>query len=83
MIAEVICYCKMTSFMAIDGIMSVLRLKNDTNTCKSMRRSLGTGGSSSLQRKLETSNLSTPLIVRKIRNRSAPVRDLLRSRQLR
>ena len=49
MLAEVICYWKMTSFMALDGATSFLRLKDVTNTCKGMRRSLTNGGSSSKQ----------------------------------
>ena len=54
MLADVICYWKMTSFMTLDGVTSFLRLKNVTNTCKRMRRSLSIGGSSSVQwRKLE------------------------------
>ena len=32
MIADVICYLKMTPFMALDGKMSYLRLKDGTNT---------------------------------------------------
>ena len=46
MLADVICYWKMTSFMALDGVASFLRLKDVTNTCKQMRRSLSIGGSS-------------------------------------
>ena len=49
--SDVICYWKMTSFMALDGITSFLRLKNVTNTCKRMRRGLSIGGSSSVQRR--------------------------------
>ena len=49
MLADVICYWKMTSFMTLDGVTSFLRLKNVTNTCKRMGRSLSTGGSSLLQ----------------------------------
>ena len=84
MIADVICYWKMTSFMALDGVMSFLRLKDVTNICKRMRRGLSIGRSSSVQRrkvglkKLKASNLFSSLD----RNRSAPVRDFLRSRQL-
>ena len=44
MIADVICYWKMTSFMALDGVMPFLRLKDVTNTCKRMRRSLSMAG---------------------------------------
>ena len=39
----------MTSFMALDGVTSFLRLKDVTITCKHMRRSLSIGGSSSVQ----------------------------------
>ena len=49
MLADVICYWKMTSFMTLDGVTSFLRLKDVTNTCKRMRRSLSNGGSSSVQ----------------------------------
>ena len=51
MIADVIVYWKMTSFMALDGVTSFLRLKDVTNTCKRMRRGLSIGGSSSVQRR--------------------------------
>ena len=50
MIADVICYWSMTSFMALDGVTSFLRLKDVTSTCKCMRRGLSIGGSSSVQR---------------------------------
>ena len=40
---------KMTSFMALDGVTSILRLKDVTITGKRMRRSLSIGGSSSMQ----------------------------------
>ena len=36
----------MTSFMALDGVTSLLRLKDVTITCKHMRRSQSIGGSS-------------------------------------
>ena len=36
------------SFMALDGVTSFLHLKDFTNTCKPMRRSLSIGGSSSV-----------------------------------
>ena len=35
MLADVICYWKMMSFMALDGVTSFLRLKDVTNTCTS------------------------------------------------
>ena len=41
----------MTSFVALDGVTSFLRLKDVTNTCKRMRRGLSIGGSSSVQRR--------------------------------
>ena len=41
----------MTSFMALDGVTSFLRLKDVTNTCKRMRRGLSIGGISSVQRR--------------------------------
>ena len=40
---------KMTSFMVLDGVTSILRLKDVTITSKRMRRSLSIGGSSSVQ----------------------------------
>ena len=49
MIADVVCYWKITSFMALDGVASFLRFKDVTNTCKRMRRGLSIGGSSSVQ----------------------------------
>ena len=50
MIADVICYWKMTSCMALDGVTSLLFfLKDVTNTCKRMRRGPSIGGSSSVQ----------------------------------
>ena len=51
MIADVICYLKMTSFMALDGVTSFLRLKDVTNTCNRMRGGLGIGVRSSVQRR--------------------------------
>ena len=39
----------MTSFMALDGVTSFLRLKGVTNTSKRMRHSLNIGRSSSAQ----------------------------------
>ena len=45
MLADVICYWKMTSFMTLDGVTPVLRLRDVTNTCKRMRHSLSIGWS--------------------------------------
>ena len=36
-LVDVICYCKMTSVMALDGVTSFLRWKDVTYTCKYMR----------------------------------------------
>ena len=56
MLADAICYCKMTPFMRLDGVTSLLLLKDVTNTRKRMRRSLSIGGSSLVQwRKVESS----------------------------
>ena len=49
MLADVICYWKMTSFMALDSVTSFVRLKDVTNTRKQMRHSLSIGGGSSVQ----------------------------------
>ena len=49
MLADVICYWKMTSFVTLDSVTSFLRLKDVTNTCKCMRRSLSIGESSLVQ----------------------------------
>ena len=48
MLADVICYWKMTSFMALDSVTLFFRLKDVTKTRKRMRR-LSIGGSSSVQ----------------------------------
>ena len=49
MLADIICNRKMTSFVALDGVTSFLRLKDVANTRKRMRRSLSIGRSSSVQ----------------------------------
>ena len=43
-LADVICYSKMTSTIALDGVSSFLRLKYATNTRKRMQHSPATGG---------------------------------------
>ena len=53
MTADVICYWKMTSFMALDGVTSCFVLKDVTNTCKRMRRGLSIGGRSSVHGKTQ------------------------------
>ena len=58
MIADVICYWKMTSCMALDGITSFFRLKDVTNTFKRMQHSLSIGGKSSVHGKCNESNFS-------------------------
>ena len=69
MLADVICYWKMTSFMASDGVTPILR-KDVTNTHKRMRRirSQRIGGRSSvlwrkIWEKLKTSNVFSSFIV--------------------
>ena len=62
MLAVAIYYCKMTSVVALDGVMSFLRLKDVTNTCKCMRHSPTICGNFSVQwgkswKKLKTSNV--------------------------
>ena len=44
MLADVICYWEMTSFVVLDGEASFLSLNDVTNTCKRVRRSLSIGG---------------------------------------
>ena len=68
MLADVICYWKMTSFMALGDITSFLRLKDVTNTRKRMRHSLSIGGSyfsamAESWKKLKTSNVFSSFIV--------------------
>ena len=64
MLAAVICYWKMTSFMMLYGVMSFLRLKDVPKTGKQMLCSLSFGGSSSVQwKKLKTSNVFSSFIV--------------------
>ena len=48
-LSDVICYYKMTSAMAFDGVMSFLSIKEVTNTRKRMRNSPTIGGNSSVQ----------------------------------
>ena len=49
MLVDVIYYCKIMSVMALDGVMSFLRLKDVTNTSKRMQHSPTTCGNSSVQ----------------------------------
>ena len=69
--------------MSLDGVTSFLRLKDVTNTCKRMRRGLSISAKAESWKKLKTANLFSSFIVHLNRNRSAPVRDLLRFQQLR
>ena len=48
-LADVNYSCKMTSVVALNGVMSFLHWKDVTNTCKRMRHSPTIGGISSLQ----------------------------------
>ena len=49
MLADVFCYCEMTSVMVLYGETSFLRLKDVTNTSKYMQSSPAIGGNSSVQ----------------------------------
>ena len=49
MLANVICYWNMMSFMMLDSVTSFLHLKDVKNTCKQIRHSLSIGRSSSVQ----------------------------------
>ena len=49
MLADVICYWKMTSFMTLDSVLLLLCFKDVANTCKCMRHSLSIDGNSSVQ----------------------------------
>ena len=49
MLADMICYCKMTSFMPLDVETSYLSLNHITNRGKGMQHSLSIGRSSSVQ----------------------------------
>ena len=57
--ADVICYWKMTSCIALDGVTSCFHLKDVTNTCKRMRRGLSISGRSSVHGKHKESNFSS------------------------
>ena len=59
--------------MALDGVTLFLCLKDVTITCKRMRPSLSIGGSSSVQWRR---------VALYLRNRSAPVRELLSNNSL-
>ena len=69
MLADVICYWKMTSFITLDCVTSFLRLEDITNTCKRRRHSLSFVGSSSISamaerwKKLKTSNVFSSFIL--------------------
>ena len=47
-LADISCYCKMTSVLALDCVVSFLRLKHTTYSCKHMRHSPTIGGISSV-----------------------------------
>ena len=83
-LADVICYCKMTQVMALDGVASFLHLKDITNTSKRMWHSPTIGRSSSVQwRKVGRSWTDKDIIcvssfiVCENRNRLALMRELL------
>ena len=48
-LGDVICYCKMTSVMALDGVTSFIRLKDVTSTCNRIRHSSTIGRNLSVQ----------------------------------
>ena len=84
-IADVICYWKMTSFMVLDGVTSFLLLKDVTNTCKYMRRSLSIGGSSSVQWRKVGRSWRLQMCFRRllcVRIEIDPVRELLSNNSL-
>ena len=70
-IADVICYWKMTSFRPLDVVTSFLCLKDVTNTCKRLRRGLSIvkywreffSAKAESWKKLKTSNLFSSFIV--------------------
>ena len=66
-LAEVNCYCKMTSVMALDGVTSFLRLKYATYSCKHIRNSYYWRDFFSAMaeswKKLKTSNVFSTFIV--------------------
>ena len=79
-LADVNCYCKMMSVVALDGVTSFLRLNDITNTCKHMLHSSTIGGISSVQwRKVgrsEDFKCVLSFIVCQNQNRSALVCEL-------
>ena len=67
-LADVICYCKMMSVMALDGVTSFLFAKDVKNTSKCMWHSQIIGGNSSVKwgeswMKLKASNVFSSFIV--------------------
>ena len=63
MLADIICYWKMTSFMALDGEASFLRLKDVTNTCKYWQEFFSAMALVENWKKLKTSNVILSFIV--------------------
>ena len=53
----------MTSFKALDGVTSFLRLKDVTITCKRMLRGLSISAMAEIWKKLKTSNVFLSFIV--------------------
>ena len=51
------------SLMVFDGVTSLLHLKDVTNTCKRMRRSLSIGRSSSVAESWKKLKTSMPFVV--------------------
>ena len=63
-LADVICYCRMTSDVALDCVTSFLCLKDVTYLCKHMRHSSTIGGNSYVQwRKVEVEDFKCVFVV--------------------
>ena len=86
MLSDIICYWKMMSYMALDGMISFLRLVDITNTCKHMQhteywREFFSAMAESWK-KLKTSNVFSLFIVCYNQNRSALACELLSNNSL-
>ena len=66
MLVDVICYCKMMSFMALDGVTLFLRLKDVTNTFTRVQHSLTIGGNPSVQWRKVGRNLRIQMPFRRL-----------------
>ena len=66
MLADVICYWKMTSVMALDCLTSFFRWKDVINTCKCMQHNPYIGGISSVQRRKSGRSLRLQMYFRRL-----------------